>query len=129
MCGVIWFVQLVHYPLFAAVGVNGFAEYEAAHTMRTTWVVMPPMLVELVTAVGLVLSRPAGLGATETVIGLALVLLIWASTFSLQVPAHGALARGFDAAVAARLVSTNWIRTAAWSARALLVMWWVIRVA
>jgi hypothetical protein len=34
-----------------------------------------------------------------------------------------ALARGFDADVHARLVGTNWIRTAAWSARALLLAW------
>lgn len=129
MCGVIWFVQLVHYPLFAMVGTAGFADYEAAHTMRTTWVVMPPMLIELATAVGLLLWRPSSLGAGEASLGLVLVILIWASTFFLQVPAHGTLAGGFNADVAARLVRTNWIRTALWSARAGLVLWWVVRAA
>lgn len=129
MCGVIWFVQLVHYPLFAQVGEAGFVQYEAAHTMRTSWVVMPPMLIELGTAAALLVWRPPGLGSAEVALGLGLVLLIWASTFFLQVPAHGALGRGFDPAVASRLVSTNWIRTVLWTLRAGLVIWWMSRVA
>ncbi len=34
MVGLIWFVQVVHYPLFAAVGSGGFAEC----LVRTNWV-------------------------------------------------------------------------------------------
>ena len=30
MTGVIWFVQVVHYPLMARVGAEGFAAYERA---------------------------------------------------------------------------------------------------
>jgi hypothetical protein len=50
MTGLIWFVQVVHYPLMAAVGSPGFAAYEAAHSRRTTWVVAPVMLAEAATA-------------------------------------------------------------------------------
>ncbi len=46
MLGVIWFVQLVHYPLFAAVGKDFFTEYEKRHQSWTTYVVAPGMLVE-----------------------------------------------------------------------------------
>ena len=60
MVGVIWFVQVVHYPLLARVGTSGFEAYEQAHTRRTGWVVAPPMLAELVTAVLLLWVRPAG---------------------------------------------------------------------
>ena len=45
MVGLIWFVQIVHYPLMAQVGRDSFAHYEASHTARTTWVVAPLMLV------------------------------------------------------------------------------------
>ena len=31
MCGLIWFVQVVHYPLFAGVGDDGFTAYEQRH--------------------------------------------------------------------------------------------------
>jgi hypothetical protein len=45
MLGVIWFVQVVHYPLFAKVGQEGFTLYSKAHSHLTGYVVGPPMLV------------------------------------------------------------------------------------
>lgn len=120
MAGLIWFVQLVHYPLFGAVGREGFAAYERAHTRLTGWVVTPPMLVELATALGLVVWRPA---APLVWIGLALVVAIWISTAVLQLPAHRRLLAGFDAGVHRRLVRSNWLRTAAWTARGALALW------
>ena len=42
MVGLIWFVQVVHYPLFARVE-QGFIAYEQIHQQRTTWVVAPLM--------------------------------------------------------------------------------------
>ena len=49
MVGVIWTVQVVHYPLFAGVGADGWSAYEAAHQSRITLVVGPLMVAELVT--------------------------------------------------------------------------------
>ena len=51
-------------------------------------------------------------------IGLAVLALIWVSTFAVQVPLHARLASGFDRAVWHRLVVTNWLRTLAWTVRA-----------
>ena len=48
MVGLIWFVQIVHYPLYANVGREQFPEYEALHNRLTTWVVGPAMLLEMV---------------------------------------------------------------------------------
>ncbi len=59
MTGLVWFVQLVHYPLFAGVGTQGWTAYAAAHTRRTRWVVGPPMLVEAAASLLLVARRPA----------------------------------------------------------------------
>jgi hypothetical protein len=56
-------------------------------------------------------------------IGIGLILAIWLSTFFLQVPLHERLAQGFDAETHRSLVNTNWIRTAAWTLRAVLVLW------
>lgn len=121
MTGVIWFVQVVHYPLFAGVGVDRFGDYEGRHTRQTTWVVLPPMMVELVTAVWLVAAPPAGVALWMPITGLVLVALLWVSTFLVQVPLHRRLEGGFDVAAHRRLVSLNWPRTAIWSARAVLV--------
>jgi len=120
MTGLIWFVQVVHYPLFAAVGNAEFAAYSRSHQALTTLVVGPAMLVEAATAALLILARPAGVPQWMAWAGVALVAVIWASTALLQVPAHGRLSAGFNAETGAFLVTTNWIRTIAWSLRALL---------
>jgi hypothetical protein len=123
MVGVIWFVQVVHYPLFAKTGTTEFPGYEQTHTTLTTWVVAPPMLVEAGTAVLLLWFRPPGISNLQCGTGLALLIAIWLSTMFLQVPCHEWLSRGFDSVVHQRLVATNWLRTAAWSLRGLLVLW------
>ena len=129
MLGAIWIVQVVHYPLFAGVGEAGWAAYEASHQTRITFVVGPLMVLELATAVWLVLDRPAALPAWSVLLGVALVGLIWASTAFVQVPLHTALGGAFDADAHGRLVATNWVRTAAWTARAGLVLWMTARLA
>lgn len=125
MTGVIWFVQVVHYPLFTSIGVEDFSAYEQRHTALTTCVVAPPMLVELATALLLISFRPFGVSTVQVWIGLGLLVVIWTSTFLLQVPCHEALSKEFDATVIRHLVWTNWLRTAAWSLRGLLVLWMV----
>lgn len=127
MTGLIWFVQVVHYPLFAAVGRADFPAYSRAHQTLTTLVVGPPMLVEALSAGLLVVLRPAPVPAWASWTGLALVGVIWASTATMQVPSHARLVSGFDDATGAFLVHSNWIRTVAWSARAGLVLWMLWR--
>lgn len=128
MTGLIWFVQVVHYPLFSLVGSDVFARYEHAHTTRTTLVVGPPMLLELATTVMLLglTSDAVPRGATWT--GAAVLALIWVSTALLQVPQHSVLALGFDARAYEVLVQSNWIRTIGWSLRAALSLWLLWRV-
>ncbi|MCL4795522.1 MAG: hypothetical protein KJZ84_13240 [Bryobacteraceae bacterium] len=123
MTGLIWTIQIVHYPLFARVGASVFAAYEAEHSARITIIVGPVMLLELAAAIALVRVRPAFVPAWATWTGLALVGVIWASTAFLQIPRHAQLAAGFDPATHAALVATNWIRTAAWTARSALLLW------
>jgi uncharacterized membrane protein len=123
MTGVIWFVQIVHYPLFSAVGTVEFARYELSHTRLVTWVVAPPMLLELGTALLLLAAPPRGVSVPALWAGVALVLVLWASTVLLQIPQHNALVSGFAADAHRRLVIGNWLRTFAWSARSALLLW------
>lgn len=126
MVGVIWIIQVVHYPLFASVGSDQFKAYEQDHQRLITYIVLPLMFCELITSGLLWFYRPVGSSTMMIAIGIALVLLIWGSTFFLQVPLHGQLGNGFDDAVHQKLVSGNWIRTVAWTLRGLLVgylMW------
>lgn len=123
MLGVIWFVQVVHYPLFAKTGISDFRVYQRQHRALTTWVVAPPMLLELMTALLLFWFKPTGVSTWQMAVGLALLAVGWLSTGLAQVPCHDMLSKGFDSVVHRRLVWTNWIRTTAWSLRGLLVFW------
>ena len=122
MTGLIWFVQVVHYPLKAHVGAEGFTVYQAAHVSRTSFVVMPPMLVEVLTATWLAVAPPFGLSPALAWIGLGLLGVIWLSTAVFQIPAHRRLESGLDLGTVTRLVRTNWIRTLGWTARSGLVL-------
>ena len=123
MAGLIWFVQLVHYPLSANVDPVRFSDHQAVHMTRTGWVVAIPMSVEAITALWLVFSPPAHVSLFAVEIGLALLVFIWIATAILLVPGHNALLQGFDAATHERLLKHNWLRTLAWTARACLVCW------
>ena len=122
LAGLIWFVQLVHYPLMRWVGPQAFVEYQASHTRRTGLLAGALMALEGTTGLILLARPPAGVPALLPRLGCLLLLVIWFSTALLQIPRHRALARGFDAGVHRTLVSTNWIRTVAWSLRGFLVL-------
>jgi len=127
MVGLIWFVQVVHYPLMGAVSLDAFPAYQHLHQRRTTWVVGPVMLVEAGAALLLVwLPSPEFAGLTLQGIGLLLLAIIWVSTFAVQVPLHGRLAAGFDRALWHRLVVTNWVRTMAWTVRGIIALAWLL---
>ncbi len=123
MVGVIWFVQVVHYPLFDRVGRDGFAEYSTAHSRLTGLVVGPPMLVEAATTVALAIRPPEGVSFFLPLLGLVLLAVVWLSTAFLQSPRHGVLGRGFAPDSHRFLVRSNWIRTVCWTGRGLLVLW------
>ncbi len=122
MVGVAWFVQLVHYPLFAAVGEDRYPAYADEHQRRTTWLVAPLMAAEAGTGLVLLLDRPDGVSAALPWAGAVALAIVWASTALLQVPRHKILSGGWDAAAARGLVTTSYVRTAAWTARAGVVL-------
>lgn len=122
MAGVIWFVQIVHYPLFGAVGEDRFADYEQRHQARTGIIVGPLMLAELAAAIILLAMVPAGVPRWMPLVGMVMLALIWLSTFGVQVPLHQKLSRGFDARAHGLLVATNWGRTFLWTARGVLAL-------
>lgn len=122
MTGLIWFVQVVHYPLAVQVGPVDFVGYQTAHVKRTSWVVAGPMLIEAATTAWLLFNPPPSAPQWLVWLGAFLLGVVWTSTALLQVPAHDKLSRGFDARSAALLVHSNWLRTAGWTARACVVL-------
>ena len=127
MTGVVWTMQLVHYPSFALIEPAHFAEFAWRHSRTTSTLVVPLMLLEAITAAILLVRPSVNFPAPAPLLGAVLLLIAWFSTFALQVPCHRHLAGGFDAAAHRRLVRTNWLRTIAWTARSGLVIWGLTR--
>ncbi|MCU0497913.1 MAG: hypothetical protein MUF87_11220 [Anaerolineae bacterium] len=123
MTGVIWTIQLVHYPLFNRVGLEAFRDYQIAHMNAITLLVMPLMLIELITAFLLALTPPSQTPSILMWVAFGLVGVVWMMTAFVQVPLHNQLANGFDQAIYQALVNTNWVRTIAWSARSGLLLY------
>lgn len=121
MTGIIWFVQVVHYPLFASVGGHEFIDYEQLHKKLTTLVVAPLMLLELGTS-GL-LPFFAGTASTRVMasVSFLLIMLIFISTAFIQVPIHEKLSSIYSTELVERLVQSNWIRTVLWTLKSLLL--------
>jgi hypothetical protein len=122
MIGFIWTIQLLQYPLMREVPEDGFSRFEAVHQRRVTAVialfgplevVMAALVFLTVDAVPTWLSFGSG----------ALLAAIWTSTAFFYAPLHTRLADGFDERLHRRLVTTNWLRTIAWTARGLAAAW------
>jgi hypothetical protein len=124
MAGVIWFVQIVHYPLFASVGTERSIDYAIDNQRRTSWVVGLPMGVEGVSSIALFVVPPSGVGRTLPLVSGLVLAVVLVSTVVAQVPQHARLARSSDADEVAdavqRLVRSNWVRTIGWSIRVVL---------
>ena len=118
MFGVIWVMQVVHYPLMRFVSGEQFARFESEHQTRISWVVGPLMLIEGVCVLAFLFAPPAGLAWWLPWVGAGVEAVAIGTTAFVSAPVHERLNANFDQATLDRLIATNWIRTIAWTARA-----------
>ncbi len=114
----IWLVQLLHYPSFHYYDSETFAPAMVSHQNRISWVVIPLMFTELGLAGFLAWTMRTDLNF----ILLGLVILVWLTTFLIQVPQHQKLLQGKNEKVITNLVRGNWIRTILWTAKLLMLL-------
>ena len=126
--GVIWFLQIVHYPLLQHVTRDGFSHYVYKHSQRAGCVIAPLMFLETLTAVLLLWWAPAEIPPEVVWLGLGLIVVILAVTTFLQVPQLEKLTYGFKEEAFSALVRNHWLRTVVWTLRSLLVLWILIQV-
>ena len=119
LTGVIWTIQIVHYPSFHYIDKLSFVNFHQFHERRISIIVMPLMILELISSVALYFNDMSN---HIFLLNLIVVGLIWCSTFFMQVPIHNILSQKKDNAMIEKLVNTNWIRTFLWSMRMLLII-------
>lgn len=124
MTGVIWFTQIVHYPLFARIPATVSPSHAVENQSRTSYVVGAPMLVEGLCAIALFINPPGDSSRMLPFIGGVLLAIVLLSTIAMQVPRHAELATELTQSeidhTVQRLVTSNWIRTVGWSARTVI---------
>ncbi len=120
MAGVIWLVQLLVYPSFLRVPAESRTSYHQHHMERIPFVVIPLMLAELGSGVLLTIEVWPALPVARA-FAMACLAVIWISTFAIQVPLHQRIGRDGDERATRRLIRTNWIRTLAWTAKAVFL--------
>ena len=116
LCGLIWIIQLVHYPFFRFANPGNFKEAMDFHRARISWIVVPVMLAEIFTSGWLAFYADSWQSLHLT--GFIIVLLIWLVSFFLQVPIHAKLSKNYNRNLIKKLVSTNLFRTLLWTAKA-----------
>ena len=118
MVGVIWVIQLLHYPSFNFINDKKYIEFQHFHMQRISFIVIPAMLIELASALLLAYFFRSSL----IIILLALLLGVWAITFIFFTNMHQKLTDGYSQNIVDRLVQINWSRTILWSLRLIILM-------
>lgn len=127
MTGVIWFMQLLEYPLFALVGRSEFPAYHAAHNRAVPLLVFVPTFIALGSVLALFWVRPNGIPMWSIVLVLTLLIVTIISTVAWQAPLHQQLDRdGFSTDTIRSLVAANWLRTLTWTLNAVLLLYMVV---
>ena len=119
MVGVIWIIQLVHYPSFHFIELKQYTTFQRFHMSRISYVVIPAMLTELFTLILIVIS----MDQIDTLVLASAILLIfiWLMTAVFFSGVHQKLTLGYDQTVVDKLVKLNWGRTLLWTLRLLLI--------
>ena len=113
LAGLIWTIQLVHYPLFALVGAREWPHYEAEHQRRITRLVAPLMLANVGLSVAVLAEDPSA----SRVLNAGLAIGIFVATGIVFAPMHRRLATKAGTSAIRVLVRANWARTGAWTAQ------------
>ena len=119
MVGVIWVIQLLHYPSFHFIQKFNYPKFQQFHMSRISFIVIPAMIIEFITGI---LMLQFGFSSNFLFISsLFILLVIWVITLVFFTKMHQGLISGYNKLIVDRLISINWSRTLLWSIRLLVL--------
>ena len=119
MVGVIWVIQLVHYPSFRYTDREKYVSFQIFHMRNISFIVVPVMILEFLSGLLLVLYHSNQESLLR--ISFILLLIIWLVTALFFAQIHQKLSKGYDETLVRNLVSLNWIRTLLWTIRTIII--------
>jgi len=120
MVGVIWVIQLLHYPTFHYIEKNNYSQFQKFHMNRISYIVIPAMVIEMLSGIMLVIIND------DFIISFSLLVCIWIITFVFFTNIHQRLLSKYENTAVEKLVNLNWIRTTFWTVR--LVILFIINI-
>ena len=118
MVGIIWVIQLLHYPTFHFIKQSDYVEFQHFHMQRISFIVVPVMIIELLSGFMLVYYFRSNL----LILCLIILLVIWLITFVFFTKLHQSLLGGYDKIIVDKLVQINWSRTVLWSLKLIIMI-------
>ena len=115
MVGVIWVIQLLHYPAFHYIEKNNYSQFQKFHMNRISYIVIPAMVIEMLSGIMLVIIND------DFIISFSLLVCIWIITFVFFTNIHQRLLSKYENTAVEKLVNLNWIRTTFWTVRLLIL--------
>jgi len=108
----IWIIQMIIYPSFIYYKSENLVEWHRKYTPLIAYIVGPLMLFQL----GITIYQITNEINLFNIISLAIISLVWISTFLQFVPIHNSISKGrVNKEMLLSLVKKNWIRTALWT--------------
>ena len=123
MTGIIWVIQIVHYPSFHFIEKELYTAFQKFHMNKISIIVMPIMLAELITGIMLLFDKSSK--SFFLITSLIILILIWAITGVFFSKVHSKLIFGYEELVVNQLVVMNWIRTLLWTLRLFFLLCFV----
>jgi len=116
LVGIILMTQFITYPLFQLINSN-FKRYHKAYTKRMGYMVAPLMILELLVVIKITTQYYSN---TIIILISVLTLIIWFSTFFIQVPVHNSISKSKHEGEIFFLIKSNYIRTLLWLLKLIL---------
>lgn len=126
MTAVVWFMQVVHYPLMAYADPARWAEFAEKRRMFTMMLTYPLMAFEALTGFTLILLATQSPSYPYLAVSLLVLVALILYTFMYLNPQLKNMAGPSDEAAHKRFLKLHWIRTAGWSLRLLLLVFTVL---
>jgi len=115
----------VNYPTWPLIGANEFRAYHRALSPLIIGYMVIPLVVATILTILLLRFRPASIPRWMVWLAIVLQLVVWVSTFTIQLPIQGQLsADGLSLPLIDRLrVTSFWFRRVPHMANAFLFLW------
>ena len=117
MVGVIWIIQLVHYPTFLFIDKQKYMKFQEFHMSRVSYIVMPTMIAELFSGIYILFYNNVLIVNTFFLLASFSLFLNWVITALVFVKIHNGLLIKYEKNIILLLVKLNWLRTILWSLR------------